>query len=170
MADIDRRTSEFFYDCIVNLMESVGRYDLCDISDLSGRWRTSKKIAAELVMIGLSRGKNHKSILKRMGIDQKILLPSHTGQLGLPNLPLLAAHFPEGTDACFLEGLIDCGTKRRVSLDYWQDEVIFDDGRDKLTRQSLLWIVRDKEGVAHFDLSVHSSSAYSALFDRGHED
>ncbi len=170
MVRVDQRTSNFFHDCIVNLMEAVGRYDQCDVAGLSGRWRTGKKIAAELVLIALSRGRNHRSMLNRMGLEQKIALPSHTGRQGLPHFPLLNAHLPEGTDACFWEGIVECGTQRRVNLDFWQEEIIFDDGREKLTRQSLLWILRDKEGVAHFDLSVESSSLYSALYDRGHAD
>ncbi len=121
-------------------------------------------------MIALSRGGNHHSMLKRMGLDQTISLPSHIGQRGLPNLPLLITQVPEGTKSCFLKGIAECGTKRRIGLQQWRDEIVFDDGRNRLTRDSLLWIVRDKEGVAHFDLSVTSSSAYSALFDQGHAD
>lgn len=121
------------------------------------------------IMHALSRGKIHQAMLKRVGLDQTIRIPSHIGSPGLPNLPLLSIHAPAGADDCVLQGITECKKQRCICLNEWRQEIIFDDGRDKLTRQSLLWIIRDKEGVGHFDSSVSSCSAYSALFNHGHD-
>ena len=83
---------------------------------------------------------------------------------------MLQIHVPKGAEECVLQGYKICGTDERIGLRDWGEEKIFEVGNKFLTRESLLWIIRDKEGVAHFDASISSCTAYSALLKQGHED
>lgn len=167
MREMRKRTLDFFYESRKNLVEAVEQYDQCDAADLVERWRIGKKIAGYLVILVLSRGRNHLSLIERLSID--LSLPSHAKMVSLPGLPLLKICCPPGAHTFLLAGIRSCATEECLSIREWRREEIYRDGEDVLTRESLLWTIRDKEGVAHFDASIDSCSAYSALFERGHE-
>ena len=62
------------------------------------------------------------------------------------------------------------GEAKVLTLADWLDEEIYHSFGFSLTRGDVLWKVRDKEGVAHFDKKIPASSGYSALLDKGPED
>lgn len=164
----DHRTVHSFEDCVKNLKEAVESYDRLEPSDLRERWRFGKRMAGGLAVLALSRHRNHISMLDRVGLGETIILPSHVNMPGLPGLPLLAV--PLSVGPAVLIGIHSCKASERLRLQAWKGEIVFDNGIDQLTRESLLWTIRDKEGEAHFDDNISSQAAYSALFSRGHDD
>lgn len=161
-----RRLVQAFFDCLDSLREATDNYDRLDDLDFRNRWRVSKQIVAQLAVMCLNRGRNHKSLVTQMGMAGFMNIPSFASQEVLPGLSMLEI-FCHQKGVCF-RGLKSVANQPKVCFSVWPNESIYGCFNNILSRKDIIWTIRDKEGVAHFDDKVLSGSAYSALLSDGH--
>jgi hypothetical protein len=164
------RATTAFQHSLANLTEDVERYDGLDPFDFFNRWRLGKRIAGEIAILAASRGANQKSLIRALALEENLQVPSVAMVGGIHGAPLTHLKVDPKDDGvvAFTARTHIPEAAPRHTVNEWFAEKIYHSDHHVVTRSDLLFKVRDKEGVAHFDEKLGRGSGYSAFFSEGH--
>jgi hypothetical protein len=126
----------------------------------AGEWWEALRLATAVYVVVHDAGKKERSILTQLGVRGRLRFATSGFQYSPTNVlretHLLSTRvYGDGT-AEYRPLLDGAGWPLRFVQfgEWWEKEIIFRDGKFRLTRKNLTFSLRNKEGGAHFDPSI----------------
>jgi len=135
--------------------------------DEGNQWE-AERLATAIYLICHDSGKNYTSVLKHVGIKEKILFPDTTSlTINTANsfsmTPPMLAHWKTAEGLSLNARLGDVNLMAKISFNKWWDQTVFTaENGMSMSRKNIVYRSRSKDGGAHVD-ATNSDEVYERL-------